>query len=599
MEENPDASEADAASAVPSQPQIGRLLAAPPQLRVGRLLGAPSQPRIGRLLAAPSQPRIVRLLGAASSHPHTTSRGPRSGVLIRGVGQPEGRSRASWCFSWPPAFLAIGFCLLAADGLLADGLQRVRGAGKLVYGSDMEGGGPYAYPDPDSPRAVTGFEVELMERIGRELGVATEFSQGQWDKLLQILDSGRVDVVVNGYEWTENRARNYAATRPYYIFQFQLMVPRGSSVRSWSDLKRPRPDGGRWTVAVLVGSAADEYAEREGGSEVQVVRFDGATDAMLAVQNGQYDATLQDLPAARFYRERFPGLEVVGPPESEGYYVMYTRSEDTSLRDALDAALQRLIARGELQRLYEKYGIWTDPQHQLGDFTGPLQVVSGRPMIHGWELLRRYQDRLLDAAFVTVALSFGSMPLAMALGLLVAIGRLYGPTPLRVVLAGYVELIRGTPLMLQLFVLFYLLKLPPWVAGIGGLAINYSAYEAEIYRAGLQAIPSGQMEAAMALGMSRSLALRRVIIPQATRIVIPPVTNDFIALFKDTSVCSVITLVELTKQYSILANSTGGAIEFALAAAVLYMMMSVPLSWFSRWSERHLSGGGSKGGAVL
>ena len=83
-----------------------------------------------------------------------------------------------------------------------------------------------------------------------------------------------------------------------------------------------------------------------------------------------------------------------------------------------------------------------------------------------------------------------------------------------------------------------------------GLAINYSAYEAEIYRAGLQAIPAGQMEAALALGMSRTLALRRVIIPQATRIVIPPVTNDFIALFKDTSVCSVITLTELTKQYS-------------------------------------------------
>ena len=187
------------------------------------------------------------------------------------------------------------------------------------------------------------------------------------------------------------------------------------------------------------------------------------------------------------------------------------------------------------------------------------------------------------------------MPLAMALGLLIALGRLYGPRPLRWVLSGYVELIRGTPLMLQLFVLFYLLRLPPWVAGISGLAINYSAYEAEIYRAGLQAIPPGQMEAALALGMSRAMALKRVIVPQAVRIVIPPVTNDFIALFKDTSVCSVITLVELTKQYSILANSTGGAIEFALAVAALYMMMSVPLSWFSRWSERRLASGQREG----
>ena len=166
-------------------------------------------------------------------------------------------------------------------------------------------------------------------------------------------------------------------------------------------------------------------------------------------------------------------------------------------------------------------------------------------------------------------------------------------------LSGYVELIRGTPLMLQLFVLFYSAAgCRPGSRVSAGLAINYSAYEAEIYRAGLQAIPPGQMEAALALGMSRAMALRRVIVPQAVRIVIPPVTNDFIALFKDTSVCSVITLVELTKQYSILANSTGGAIEFALAVAALYMMMSVPLSWFSRWSERRLAAGNVKGGSL-
>jgi polar amino acid transport system substrate-binding protein len=204
---------------------------------------------------------------------------------------------------------------------------------------------------------------------------------------------------------------------------------------------------------------------------------------------------------------------------------------------------------------------------------------------------------------MTLGLSVASMPLAMALGLLIALARLYGPKPLQMLTATYIELIRGTPLMLQLFVLFYVLPmigliLDPRVAGIAGLAINYSAYEAEIYRAGLQAIPSGQMEAALALGMSRAMALRRVIIPQATRIVIPPVTNDFIALFKDTSVCSVITLTELTRQYSTLAQSTGGVLEFALAVAVLYMMMSLPLSWFSRWTERKLAAGGVKGGAL-
>src|SRR5262249_61201318 len=108
----------------------------------------------------------------------------------------------------------------------------------------------------------------------------------------------------------------------------------------------------------------------------------------------------------------------------------------------------------------------------------------------------------------------------------------------------------------------------------------------------------GGMDAALAVGMSGKIARRRVIVPQAARIVIPPVTNDFIALFKDTSVCSAITLVELTKQYSILGNSTGGWIEFAVATAVLYMAMSIPLSWFSRWSERRMDAAGPKGGLL-
>src|SRR5262249_40230292 len=249
--------------------------------------------------------------------------------------------------------------------------------------------------------------------------------------------------------------------------------------------------------------------------------------------------------------------------------------------------------------IYGKYAIWNRTQEGL------LQATPGATSTAKTDvatIVSNYGPVMLRAAWMTVKLSVASMPLAVLIGLFVALGRMYGPGFVRGLLAAYVEVLRGTPVMLQLYVLYFLLPeispiaLPPMVAAIAGLAINYSAYEAEIYRAGLQAIPRGQMEAALALGMSRVTALRRVIVPQAVRIVIPPVTNDFIALFKDTSVCSVITLVELTKEYSILANSTGGAIEFALAAATLYMVMSVPLSWFSRWSERRLGISSAKGG---
>lgn len=479
-----------------------------------------------------------------------------------------------------------------------DTLARIQAQGTFRYGSDKEGGGPYAFPDPDAPREVTGFEVELMREIGRDLGAKPVFSQGQWDRLLQELSADHVDMVVNGYEWTETRARDYLATRPYYVFQLQLLARKNGPIRTWDDVTKPNPKGRPWTVGVLVSSAADTFASQHGNGHVQVVHFDGATDAMIAVQNGQCDATLQDVPAALFYKDRYPGLVFAGPPVGHGYYVIFVRHGDEALRDAINRGIERVIDSGSLRKVYERYGIWNEAQEALSHWTGAGFATNGNIGPTGWALLWRYRTVLLDAAGVTIALSVTSMPLAMLIGLAVALGRLYGPRSLRAVLGWYVELLRGTPLMLQLYVLFYLLRLPPWVAGIGGLAINYSAYEAEIYRAGLQAIPAGQMEAALALGMSRWMALRRVIVPQAVRIVIPPVTNDFIALFKDTSVCSVITLVELTKQYSILANSTGGVLEFALAAAVLYLAMSVPLSWFTRWSERRLESSGAKGGLM-
>jgi polar amino acid transport system substrate-binding protein len=502
--------------------------------------------------------------------------------------------------AWAVALLVLGSGLplvRAAD----DSLSRVRRAEVLRYGCDAEGGGPYAYPDPESPGRTTGFEVELMRRLCGALGPKPVLYQGQWDALLPTLASGHVDVVVNGYELTPERTVRYLASRPYYVFQLQLMVPRGGPIGSFEDLTRPRPNGRRWVVSVLGGSAAETYIRDLGLNSIELVRFNGATDCMMAVTNGQSDATLQDLPAARFYRPQYPALTLVEPPVGKGYYVMYLRREDRALRDAMDAELGRMIGNGELRTLYDKYGIWTDAQEELPRLgaeasRGGATQESG----HGIALLGRYSRTLVLSAAWTVFLACTSMPLAMALGLSIALGRLYGPQALRWGLTGFVELTRGTPLMLQLFVLFFLLPrlglhLDAVVAGVAGLALNYSAYESEIYRAGLQAIPVGQMEAALALGMSRGQALRRIIVPQAVRIVIPPVTNDFIALFKDTSVCSVISITELTKQYAILANSTGGVIEFAAATAVLYLVMSVPLSWLARWCEQRLAAEGGKG----
>src|SRR5256712_4890879 len=146
------------------------------------------------------------------------------------------------------------------------------------------------------------------------------------------------------------------------------------------------------------------------------------------------------------------------------------------------------------------------------------------------------------------------MALAVVAGLVVVLLRLYGIAPMRWLAQAYVEVVRGTPLLIQLFLIYYGLpqvgiRLDPFLAGIVGLGLNYAASEAENYRAGIQSIPRGQTEAALALGMSRWQTLQHIVLPQALRVVIPPVTNDFIAMFKDSSIVSVITMVDLTKAY--------------------------------------------------
>jgi polar amino acid transport system substrate-binding protein len=160
-----------------------------------------------------------------------------------------------------------------------------------------------------------------------------------------------------------------------------------------------------------------------------------------------------------------------------------------------------------------------------------------------------------------------------------------------------VEVFRGTPVLLQLYVLYYglagVLSLSAWSAAILGLGLNYAAYESEIYRAGLEAVPRGQTEAALSLGMSRGLALRRIVVPQALRVALPGMTNDFIALLKDSSLVSVITVVELTKRMTIAAVDLHGWLAPGALCAALYFAMSYPLARLARRLERRLGQAGT------
>src|SRR5258705_467766 len=341
--------------------------------------------------------------------------------------------------------------------LAASGLARIRAQGEVRWGGDLQGGEPYVFRDPRDPEKLVGFEVDLVRALAPFLGVRERFVPNDWSNLVPSLERGDFDLIVNGLEDTQALRRRILLSRPYFSFAEQLVVRRGSTLRTLDALRGDR-------MGTLASSLAHQILR--GRPEIEIVLYGGQEEPYRDLQLGRTDAVLL-----------------------------------------------------------------------------------------GW-------------------------------------------TPARLLAPVFIGLFRGTPALVQLFILFY--GIPPIVplsapaAAILGLGLNYGAYEAEVPRAALQAIPSGQAEAAASLGLSRAQALRLVLLPQALRTALPAMTNDLIALLKDTSLVSVITVVELTKQMTITAvDVRSWALPGALCGA-LYFAMSYPLARLAARLEARLEAAGEE-----
>lgn len=203
---------------------------------------------------------------------------------------------------------------------------------------------------------------------------------------------------------------------------------------------------------------------------------------------------------------------------------------------------------------------------------------------------------MLKGLGITLILTFSSAALALALAQILALMRVSRTRLISFPAQAYIDFVRGTPLLIQLFALYFGapqlgLDISPIAAGILGLGLNGAAYVAEILRSGIMSVPAGQWEAARALGMGRLLVLRRVVLPQAYRISLPPLTGAFVALLKDTSLVSVITVVELTRAAQTSIGSTFRAVEFYTAAAVLYFIVTFPILKIADRLEARLARG--------
>ena len=469
---------------------------------------------------------------------------------------------------------------------------------ELRWAGDAEGGAPFVEADPSNLDRLAGFDVEVAALMAQGLGRVPRFVMITFTSIDQSIARGDADIGLSGIEDTPARRKALAVTIPYYEFREVLAVRAGDAgrLRSLVDLRGRR-------VATLGGTIAYEIllrAERDHG--LTAVSYEDDVHPYSDLLLGRVDAVLLDNVLAERRRRVMPGFTIQPQTVATGHYVGILAPKDAPLRDAINDVLRGAMRDGSLERIFRKWNVWNADQPKLYaqllahenvpavvDDRG-LDASGGTAVLSGWEAARRYFPSLLRASGVTLVLSCLSMGLAVVLGVLIATGRVYGSRPLRLVLVGYVELMRGTPILLQLFVLYYgiaaAVRLPAFAAALLGLALNYAAYESEIYRSALEAISIGQIEAARTLGLSERQVLRLVRGPQAFRLALAPMTNDFIALLKDSSLVSVLTVLELTKETQIFATNLGSWVIPGVMCAALYLAMSLPLAAVARRLER-------------
>lgn len=483
---------------------------------------------------------------------------------------------------WPAAGPA-GAGALVPLGPPGTSLRRIQDEGVLRWGVDPAGGAPFAMPDPNEPGRLIGFEVELVERLASLLGVRSAPVEGDWLALVDNLRAGRTDLVLNGLEVTPERAAVVVFTTPYYRYGQQLVVRAADRehYRSLADLVGRR-------ISVLNGSASVDVLREAGWPDSGIAEYDDSLAPYVELANGRVDGSLAESIIAGYYAAGIAGLHRVPTTFAPGEYAGALRPGEPELRDAIDVALAHMKANGELGRIYQRWGVWSEAQAELGIERGPevapIALASAASGLD-WGLVLR---ELAVATGATIALTAVSMPLAVAFGLVLALMERSGRRALAWPARIYVQGIRGTPLLVQIFLVYYTLPVlgeaiglgralvwPAFVVGVLCLAGNYAAYEAEIHRAGLDAVPRGQREAALALGLTTAQALWRVELPQSFRIILPPLVNDLVAMIKDTSLVYVIGVRELTAVALGLGKARLMVPQMLVVAAAFYLAVSL------------------------
>ncbi|MDR2776608.1 MAG: ABC transporter substrate-binding protein/permease [Puniceicoccales bacterium] len=460
----------------------------------------------------------------------------------------------------------------------------------LRWAADAESGAPNVFYENGDLSKLVGFEKDIIEHIAKRLGCKAEFHQNDWDSLISGLQRNLYDVVINGFSPEEGKENSAIFSNPYYACGLSLII------RSNTDSIKSILDCSGAVVGVLRSSKAESILTNS-LKDIKVIGYPNEYCAISDLRDKRVDAILLDGQIATYYTKKLSGLKIADEFDEIKYSVVST-PRNSELMAAINDIIRDMQRDGSLDAIVSKWDLRNVSYSRLCEISSRIETPSSNlksPEEQNKSTVQylKVLPFFIKAACVTLMISILSMCVAIVLGLCFAIMRVYMPKWISFFAISVIELLRGIPLLIQLFFVFYGLPcigitLPPLVAGILALGMNYAAYESENFRAGMAAVPYGQMEAARALGMNQWQSLRHVILPQAFTFVLPPLTNDFIAILKDSSLVSLITIMELTKTYMLIASNSFNFFGMGAIVALIYFLIGLPFAQLAKLAEKHL-----------
>ena len=441
---------------------------------------------------------------------------------------------------------------------------------------------PFVFQNDQSK--YTGIDMELIKAIAKDQGFTLEISNPGFDAAVSDVQNGNADGMIAGMTVTDARKATFDFSDPYYTTNSILAVQESSKISSYEGLKGK-------TVGVKNGTASQTFLEENKSKYgYKIKTFSDGASMYDSLNSGSVVAIMDDEPVIKYAIKQGRKFKtpIEGTPSGQIAFAVQ-KDSNPELIEMFNNGLANLKESGEYQKILDKY-LSSDSEESTESTSVDETTI--------WGLLQNNYKQLLSGLGVTIALALLSFAIAMVIGIIFGMFSVSPYKWLRWTAEIFVDVIRGIPLMILAAFIFWGIPnliesmtghqspINDFLAGTIALSLNAAAYIAEIVRGGIQAVPAGQMEASRSLGISYSKTMRKIILPQATKLMLPNFVNQFVIALKDTTIVSAIGLVELFQTGKIIIARNYQSFKMYAILAVFYLVIITLLTRFAKQLEK-------------